>query len=186
MSRENSNRSRIPGPFQRIVRQVINWLAVGSNVSTGQNLRAGLGSRINALHGLRLGHNVSVGPGSVIEVNGVIGDYVLIARNVQVVGRLDHDISTVGTPIVRAAWVGDREARDEDSVNIGRDVWIGAGTIVLGGVTIGEGSVIGAGSVVTKDIPPYSIAVGSPARRVGSRFSSESECQRHSALLDKL
>ncbi|WP_235046744.1 DapH/DapD/GlmU-related protein [Arthrobacter nitrophenolicus] len=99
---------------------------------------------------------------------------------------MDHDISSVGTPIVHATWVGDRDARQVDTVHIGRDVWIGAGTIVLGGVTIGEGSVIGAGSVVTKDIPPYSIAVGSPAKRVGPRFSDDSDRSEHSAALDVL
>ena len=52
----------------------------------------------------------------------------------------------------------------ERRITIGNDVWLGAGVIVLPGITIGECSVIGAGAVVTKDIPPYSIAVGNPAR----------------------
>ena len=49
-------------------------------------------------------------------------------------------------------------------VTIGDNVWIAAGALVLPGVTIGEGSVIGAGSVVTRDVPPYSLAVGNPCR----------------------
>ena len=49
-------------------------------------------------------------------------------------------------------------------ITLGRDVWIGANATVCGGVTIGEGCVIGAGSVVTKDIPPHSLAVGNPCR----------------------
>lgn len=52
----------------------------------------------------------------------------------------------------------------ERRITIGNDVWLGAGVIVLPGITIGECSVIGAGAVVTKDIPPYSIAVGNPVR----------------------
>ena len=51
-------------------------------------------------------------------------------------------------------------------VRIGRDVWIGGGAIILPGVTIGDRAVIGAGSVVTKDIPPNTVAVGNPCRVV--------------------
>jgi galactoside O-acetyltransferase len=52
---------------------------------------------------------------------------------------------------------------------IGDDVWIGIGAIILQGIRIGRGSIIGAGSVVTRDIPPFSIAMGTPARVTGNR-----------------
>jgi acetyltransferase-like isoleucine patch superfamily enzyme len=51
-------------------------------------------------------------------------------------------------------------------VTIGNDCWIGGSTVIMPGVTIGNGCTIGAGSVVTKDIPPFSVAIGSPARVV--------------------
>jgi acetyltransferase-like isoleucine patch superfamily enzyme len=54
-------------------------------------------------------------------------------------------------------------------VHIGKDVWIGAGCKILGGVTIGDGCVVGAGSIVNKDLPPYSISAGSPARVIKYR-----------------
>ncbi len=54
-------------------------------------------------------------------------------------------------------------------VTIGSNVWVGAGTKILKGVSIGDGCVIGAGSVVTRDVPPYSIAVGVPARVIRKR-----------------
>lgn len=57
----------------------------------------------------------------------------------------------------------------EADITIGRDVWIGAGTILVAGVTVGDGTVVAAGSVVTKDIPPQSIAAGSPARVIRAR-----------------
>ena len=57
---------------------------------------------------------------------------------------------------------------------IGDDVWIGAGSIILPGVTIGEGSVVGAGAVVTKDVPPYTVVVGVPARPI-KRIDLESK-----------
>lgn len=52
---------------------------------------------------------------------------------------------------------------------IGKDVWLGAGATILGGITVGDGCVVGAGAVVTKDLPPYSVAVGIPAKVVRTR-----------------
>ncbi|WP_456277352.1 DapH/DapD/GlmU-related protein [Bacillus sp. AK128] len=60
--------------------------------------------------------------------------------------------------------------RKAHKVTIGHDVWIGHGAIIMPGVTVGTGAVIGAGAVVTKDIPPYMIAVGVPARPLRERF----------------
>jgi len=60
--------------------------------------------------------------------------------------------------------------RRSKKVNIGHDVWLGHNVVVMGGVTIGNGAVIGSGAIVTKDIPPYAIAVGNPARVIKYRF----------------
>lgn len=58
-------------------------------------------------------------------------------------------------------------------VIIGSDVWIGAGAVILSGVTIGDGAIIGASSVVAKNIPPYAVAVGNPARVVKYRYNED-------------
>lgn len=60
--------------------------------------------------------------------------------------------------------------RRENRVTIGHDVWVGHGAIIMKGVTIGNGAVIGSGSVVTKDVPPYTVVVGVPARPIKTRF----------------
>lgn len=69
---------------------------------------------------------------------------------------------------------GPYQAQDDfaqtDQITIGHDVWIGAGVRILGGVSIGTGAIVGAGSVVTKDVPPYAIVAGSPARIRRMRF----------------
>lgn len=63
--------------------------------------------------------------------------------------------------------------RKEDFVTIGNDVWIGHNAIIMPGVSIGNGAVVGAGAVVTKDVEPYSIVVGVPAKKIKSRFPME-------------
>lgn len=63
-----------------------------------------------------------------------------------------------------------RERRREKRVKIGHDVWVGHGAVVLPGVTIGDGAVVGANAVVTRDVAPYTIVAGVPARPVRARF----------------
>lgn len=62
---------------------------------------------------------------------------------------------------------------NKNQIIIGNDVWIGYGVTILGGVRIGNGAVIGAGTVVSKDVPPYAIVVGNPARVIKYRFEPE-------------
>lgn len=65
------------------------------------------------------------------------------------------------------------EALTKGPIIVKDDVWIGFGSLVLSGVTIGQGAVIAAGSVVTKDVPPYAIVGGNPAHVIRYRFSNE-------------
>ena len=83
-----------------------------------------------------------------------VGDYTMIGPNVT--------IATAGHPIL--PMLREQAYQYNASVHIGRNCWLGAGVIVLPGVTIGDNSVIGAGSIVTKDIPANVIAVGNPCR----------------------
>ncbi|HYO67082.1 MAG TPA: DapH/DapD/GlmU-related protein [Archangium sp.] len=71
-------------------------------------------------------------------------------------------------------------------VTIGAKVWIGGGSIICPGVTIGEGSTIGAGSVVVKDIPPYVFAAGNPCRVIRPLRHSEHYARQHRHTVEQV
>lgn len=179
------NRSRIPAPIEAFIRALLTFRQVRGRVSYGKGLRLGAGSLVSSPHGLVLGRHVSVGQRSLIEVDGHIGDYCLIARHVQIIGRNDHATDEVGRPMALSTWVGDREGKPTDEVFIGDDVWIGAGAIILGGVRIGEGAIVAAGSVVTRDVGDFSIVAGNPARHVRQRFDAD-EARAHMDALRRM
>jgi lipopolysaccharide O-acetyltransferase len=123
---------------------------------------------------LKIGKNVQVND-SVHIVSGIsviLEDNVLIASKVFIsdcshgsYGNNDYHDNTESIP-------ADRELHYQ-SVKICKNAWLGEFVSVLPGVTIGEGSIIGTMSVVTKDIPPYSIAAGNPCKVIKSRFSED-------------
>jgi acetyltransferase-like isoleucine patch superfamily enzyme len=112
---------------------------------------------------LRLGTNSAWSQGCIFNCDGglSIGNNVLIGPHV-CIHTTNHNYSNPKIPICR-------QGNTPEPVIIHDDVWIGANAVVLPGVTVGKGSVIGAGSIVTKSIPPYSVAVGNPARVVKRR-----------------
>lgn len=152
----------------------------------GNDLHLGARTRIWAPKHVRIGNQVYVGKDVHIEANCRIGDYCLIANRVAIVGRHDHDFSAPGFPVRFSPWIGSErfpsQYAGEEAV-IEDDVWLGYGTIVLTGVTIGRGSVVATGSVVTRDIPPYSIAAGVPAKVIGKRFADQLTIDRHEAAI---
>jgi len=125
-----------------------------------------------------IGATVVVGPGTYVgsgEIDsGTIGAFCAIGQAV-IIGPTEHDMQqwTVSPKLMRLTGHDARLAdRDVDPPRIGNDVWIGSQTIVLRGVTIGDGAVIGAGSIVTRNVPPYEVWAGAPARRLRDRFAT--------------
>ena len=118
--------------------------------------------------------------------NAIIGKFCSIADYCRI-GLANHYLSYLSTsPIfslahnaVKTQWVeSDINDSSSERVFVGNDVWIGSHALILGGVKIGDGAVVGAGAVVTKDVPPYAVVGGVPARIIKYRFSQE--------IIDKL
>lgn len=104
----------------------------------------------------------------------VIGSFCSIAPNVSFVLSGDHALNHLTTfPFYSKCVDGRNEAISKGDIILGDDVWVGVGSIILSNVKIGQGAVIAAGSVVTKDIPPYAIVGGNPARIIKHRFSDK-------------
>ena len=107
-----------------------------------------------------------------------IGSFCSIAPDVQIVTGGIHPANWVSTYPFRIQWRMEGAYQDgmpstRGDIEIGNDVWIGTGALILSGVSIGHGAVIGARSVVTRDVPAYAIASGAPARVIRYRHSEE-------------
>ncbi len=105
-----------------------------------------------------------------------IGKFCSIASQVKIIvgGNHDHKNKVSNYPLQAKFFRSiDLESSTKGPVVIGNDVWIGMNATILSGVNIGDGAVIGAQSVIAKDVPPYAIVVGNPARIVGARFNEE-------------
>lgn len=125
------------------------------------------------------------GPGCVFTAT-LIGRYCSIAANITV-GPTHHPTDRFTTHLFAFGSVGPftnseefarinrKDARPEraSATTIGNDVWIGVNAVIMRGVTVGDGAIIGAGAVVTKDVPPYAIVGGVPARVIKYRFPPE-------------
>lgn len=105
-----------------------------------------------------------------------IGNYVSIADSVVFILGGEHQTKTFTTFPIRAYFTrvnNNLDSQSKGAITIEDEVWIGSGAIILSGVNIGKGAIVGAGAVITKDIPPYAVVVGNPARIVKYRFSKE-------------
>lgn len=116
--------------------------------------------------------------------NADIGKYCSIADHCRI-GMGGHTLKHLSTsPIFTEKVNGCKETWTDVNVNpvkskrvkVGNDVWIGSHALIMGGVNIGNGAVIGAGAVVVKDVPPYAVVGGVPARIIRYRFSDEVIC----------
>ena len=118
-------------------------IVIGNNVGLNHCVM------INADFGgmIRIGDNISIGPYTIIRAS-------------------NHNFANVNLPIKEQGHI-------PGTIVLENDIWLGAHVVILPNVRIGHSSVIGAGSIVTKDIPPFSVAVGNPAEIIRTRNSDE-------------
>ncbi len=122
---------------------LIVWLN-GDRIELGDRIGFNYGCYVNGYGGLTIGDDSNFGP------------YVIIHT-------ANHESSDASVSVIEQGW------RDDGPLEIGRNVWIGMGACILPGVTIGDSCIVGAGSVVVGDLPPFTVAVGNPARVVRER-----------------
>lgn len=152
----------------------------------GRNFHCGRGVFMWGRNGIEIGDDFYIGKYSIIETTCRIGNGVIIANNVGIVGRYDHNYRQIGVPVRLATSIRDKNYDWKglgDITTIGDDVWIGYGAIVMSGVTIGAGAIIASGSVVVDDVPPYTIYGGVPAAYIKDRFDSDEELTEHKRLI---
>lgn len=130
--------------FDALIKELFPEIGDGSRITTPLS-----GVRF---HKVKIGNKVIIMPGCLMMSAGGISieDEAMIAANVQLISN-DHDLDN--------RWIITCKP-----VRICRRAWIGAGSTILPGVTVGENAVVGAGSVVTKDVEPDTIVAGNPAR----------------------
>lgn len=151
----------------------------------GSGFYCGIRVRIWARQKVEIGKNFYIGRDSFIESDVKIGDNVIWANRVALVGRYDHHYQQIGVPVRLAVQIRDKDYnwKGLDSLTvIEDDVWVGYNTTIMSGVHIGKGSIIAAGSLVTKDVEPYSIYCGVPAKKLKPRFDSEEDLAKHQIL----
>jgi acetyltransferase-like isoleucine patch superfamily enzyme len=122
---------------------LIVWLN-GDRIEMGNRVAFNYGCYVNGFGGLTIGDAAEFGP------------YVMVHT-------ANHEMDDAHRPVTAQGW------RDDGPTEIGRNSWIGMGSCILPGVTVGEGCVVGAGSVVTRSLDAFSVAVGNPARVIRER-----------------
>lgn len=142
-------------------KNIFDSFCIGQGSLIGKNTIIAICSGPNKIHSyLKIGENTYIGELNNIRASGgyiIIGSNCLISQHITMVAsgheyKKDILISKQGWNVIKR------------NIVIEDDVWIGANTVILPGIRIKEGAVIGAGSVVTKDVPPYAIVAGNPAK----------------------
>ena len=155
------------------------------NYQIGEGFICGEGISIWAKNKITIGKSFHMGKDSLIESDVIIGNDVTWEGRVALVEYYDHDYEQVGVPKRLQTKIRDKNFDWHEPVNltsIANDVYIGFGTIITTGISIGEGSIIYAGSLLLTDVEPFSIYAGIPAEKLDNRFQTTEELNNYKKL----
>jgi len=146
-----------------IFRRLRYWTCRGLFDKSGVGINVEHGAYIGFGNGISIGDYSGIGINAFVERGTTIGSHVMMGPDVMIYTR-NHDATRIDIPMTQQG------ATPVRPVMIGDDVWIGARSILLPGITVGTGSIVGAGSVVTKSVLPYTIVAGNPAKVIRRRI----------------
>jgi len=142
-------------------KRIRSFLAKGILKSCGNNVNIEKGAQFSDQ--VEIGDNSGIGVNCMLSGKVVIGNDVMMGPEVYIYTD-NHSFERLDIPMYKQGY------SSNEPVIIGNDVWIGSRVTILPGVKIGDGAIIGASAVVTKDVEPYSIVAGNPAKKIGSRM----------------
>lgn len=129
-----------------------------------------IADRCNFSGNIKIGWATTLGYNNVIHGDVEIGKYCQLGFDVAIISN-NHPLNYMTTYINKNLFDGELyNLKNNGNIVIGNDVWIGHNVIVIGSVKIGNGSVLAAGAVITKDVKPYTIVGGVPAKKIKKRF----------------
>lgn len=145
-------------------------------ITIGKNVHCQFSTKFSAGRKMTFGDNVGIGYQCLFQSNITVKSHVLIGSSSAFINSDDHNYDKKGILM----W--DSGRGDKYEIFIDEDVWIGHAVIVLTPAKIGRGAILAAGSLVNKDVPPYAIVGGVPAKILKYRFT-ESEIYEHESIL---
>nr|WP_198412508.1 DapH/DapD/GlmU-related protein [Nocardioides mangrovicus] len=151
-----------PRPGGRIARRFRAALATQMLDRCGTEVNIEHGAWFGSGRGIEVGDRSAIGMDALVIGPLTLGDDVMMGPRCMLIAA-NHRVDSTALPMNRQGFVADRRIVVED------DVWIGAGVTIVAGRRIGTGSIVAAGSVVTRDVAPWTVVGGNPAREIGRR-----------------
>lgn len=169
-----SIRKKLSALREHLITKAVLLKSFRHDVSVGRGVYIAVGAKLSSPV-IEIGDHTRINGKITIKGTGTvsIGKYCAIGADTKIIS----DMHIMDKPAIQVKFYsrnfGESLLHAKGDVRIGNDVWVGDSAIILSGVTVGDGAVIGAGAVVTKNVPPYTIVGGVPAKKIKDRFSDK-------------